>query len=192
MNYIKQLNGFWRWRRQNVLSAYAQSLWYSLMAEQNAQMWAEEVTLPTALLRHWMGDVGINTFRRAREALVSADLVKVREGDGRHECCHYHIVQLYDDKKDPQTDSQADPLKSPQCAENEEGPQASKLNTLNINRNENGKQGKREMSEGNADRDHQRDAACPLGGTTAARTRKPGPLGGRGKVDWAGEANRGL
>ena len=39
MNYIRQLNSFWRWRREHAIPASAQLLWYTLTSEQNQRLW---------------------------------------------------------------------------------------------------------------------------------------------------------
>ena len=38
MNYIRQLNSFWRWRREHAIPASAQLLWYTLTSEQNQRL----------------------------------------------------------------------------------------------------------------------------------------------------------
>ena len=107
MNYIKQLNAFWRWRRQHTLPASAQALWYSLTAEQNAEWWQEELCLPSALLRHWLGDVGPEAFRRARDSLVSEELLTVHPGKGGTPV--YCLAQLYEEDEE---EGEGDPATS--------------------------------------------------------------------------------
>lgn len=48
MNYIGQMNGFRRWRREHVLPSLAQLLWYTLTTEQNQRIWPEEFEMSTA------------------------------------------------------------------------------------------------------------------------------------------------
>ena len=78
MNYICQMNAFWRWRREHELPASAQLLWYTLTAEQNHRRWTEEFELSVTTVRALMGGVSVNTFRRARDILVQCGLLEVK------------------------------------------------------------------------------------------------------------------
>ena len=117
MNYIAQMNGFWRWRREHTLPASAQLLWYTLTIEQNHCLWAEEFEISTNVLRHEMGDVSVNTFRRARTALVRAGLLQTTMATKGGELSRFRLTQLYREKKksptDPSSDTSADPSSDP-------------------------------------------------------------------------------
>ena len=76
MNYIGQMNGFRRWRREHALPSLAQLLWYTLTTEQNQRIWPEEFEMSTSVLRQQMGGISVNAFRRARNALVRAGLLQ--------------------------------------------------------------------------------------------------------------------
>ena len=118
MNYICQMNGFWRWRREHELPASAQLLWYTLTAEQNHRLWVVEFELSVTALRALMGGVSVNTFRRARDVLIKDGLVKVKMAAHGSEVSRFRMIQLYqerpaDPSTDPSTDPSADPSADP-------------------------------------------------------------------------------
>ena len=113
MNYIRQLNSFWRWRREHTLPASAQLLWYTLTTEQNQRIWPEEFEISTSVLRQQMGGISINAFRRARNALVRAGLLQATMAANGGEISRFHLTQLYIEKKKSSADRSADPSANP-------------------------------------------------------------------------------
>lgn len=129
MNYIRQLNAFWSWRRQHTLPATALALWYTLTSEQNAEMWVKALPLPTDLLRHWLGDVSRAAFVGARDRLVSEGLLTLHKG--KRGITVYQLAKLYKEPRKKQPDTKAakdaptgeenEPLKTSDAAKNKPG-----------------------------------------------------------------------
>jgi len=98
MNYICQMNAFWRWRREHELPASAQLLWYTLTAEQNHRRWTAEFELSVTAVCALMGGVSVNTFRRARDVLVECGLLEVKMATHGSAVSRFRLKQLYTDK----------------------------------------------------------------------------------------------
>ena len=113
MNYIGQMNGFRRWRREHALPSLAQLLWYTLTTEQNQRIWPEEFEMSTSVLRQQMGGISVNAFRRARNALVRAGLLQATMAANGGEISRFHLTQLYREKKKSPADGSADPSANP-------------------------------------------------------------------------------
>ncbi|MHC1759663.1 MAG: hypothetical protein AB9917_09150 [Negativicutes bacterium] len=193
MNYICQMNAFWRWRRDHELPASAQLLWYTLTAEQNHRRWTEEFELSVTAVRALMGGVSINTFRRARDILVQCGLLEVKMAAHGSAVSRFRLKQLYMDKTtnpptnppaDPLTDRSTDPLTPPPTAKQQAPPPAPKPNTLNP---KNKTTGRDTDDQGNGN-----GLAKAAGQIPAIRGGGSGSGSSRRGVDWERESSCGL
>jgi len=80
LNYIAEINSFERWLETNYLPAPSQLLWYKLLMLCNRAGWAEWVTVDNLRLMGLIQAGSVNTFLRARDALIDCGLVDYQKG----------------------------------------------------------------------------------------------------------------
>ena len=78
INYILQIKCFYEWMQRNDLSASAIALWHGLMYMWNQSFWESRFTPAMSSIIARTG-LSKSTVYRAREELVLAGLLKVRE-----------------------------------------------------------------------------------------------------------------
>lgn len=97
MNYISQLNGFWRWRQLNIISPKAMLLYFAIMNYANMSGWQEHFTVPSDCLIAITG-LGKNELSICRKELVEHKLIDYERGY-RGRPAHYRLFLLYSDGK---------------------------------------------------------------------------------------------
>lgn len=97
MNYISQLNGFWRWRQLNIISPKAMLLYFAIMNYANMSGWQEHFTVPSDCLIAITG-LGKNELSICRKELVEHKLIYYERGY-RGRPAHYRLFLLYSDEK---------------------------------------------------------------------------------------------
>ena len=209
MNYICQMNGFWRWRRDHELPASPQLLWYTLTAEQNYRRWPLEFEMSATVLCRLMGGISINTFRRSRDNLISEGLMEVKMATHGSEVSRYHMTQLYaesrrssrkscpdrstDGSADGSTDGSTNGSESAPAAEKQASQAAPKPNTLNPKDKtpleENSESERRQTHDG---RSVGNGLAEPAEQNAAKRPRSAECGSSRRAIDWEREQECGL
>ncbi|WP_163969356.1 DnaD domain-containing protein [Oceanobacillus halotolerans] len=94
MNYIKQINAFYREMEINPLSSAAISLWYSLMHINNRTRWKESFTVSMSVLTLKSG-LSNSVLKRAREELKIKGYIRVESQSGNQSAI-YKINSLTD------------------------------------------------------------------------------------------------
>ena len=95
MNYIRQLNGFWRQRRLNPLPGRQADLYFAILQCANENRWQTSFSIPNTLLMA-MCSMGERELLRNREVLVEKGLIQYRSA-GRNLCGKYRIIPLYEE-----------------------------------------------------------------------------------------------
>jgi len=95
VNYIKQLNGFWQWRKLKSLSGRQADLYFAILQCFNENRWQTSLSVPNMLLSA-MCEVGQRELLRNREALVEKGLIQYYSSGG-NACGKYRIIPLYED-----------------------------------------------------------------------------------------------
>ena len=97
MNYIKQLNAFYDWLEQNILSTSAFALYFALLMANNKCGWADWFQRTNQSL---CGLIGIDekTLIRARNELKQKGLIDFKSGSKRGEITKYKIINLTGEK----------------------------------------------------------------------------------------------
>ena len=127
MNYIKQLNAFYKWLKSNKLSPTAIAVYFAILMSNNENGWNE-----------WFGKsnqdycklLGIDekTFVRARNELKEKGLIDFIPGYQKGKYTMYHIVQLYTETENYLTNICLDGEISPNnCSDGNIPPKVSNL-----------------------------------------------------------------
>lgn len=101
MNYISQLNGFWRWRQMNIISPKAMLLYFAILNFANLSRWQDGFPIPTEQLIAITG-LGKNELSNCRKELAEHKLIHYERGY-RGQPAHYKLNLLYpeDNKTTP-------------------------------------------------------------------------------------------
>lgn len=93
MNYIKQLNTFYRLLPDNPLSPNAQCLYNYLLNKCSELGWKSEFRVANSIL---MGFTGLNmsALQRARNSLVQNGYIKYNKGNNQYQAGTYEIVEF--------------------------------------------------------------------------------------------------
>lgn len=127
MNYIRQLNAFYKWLKSNKLSPTAIAVYFAILMSNNENGWNE-----------WFGKsnqdycklLGIDekTFVRARNELREKGLIDFIPGCQKGKYTRYHIVQLYTETENYLTNICLDGEISPNnCSDGNIPPKVSNL-----------------------------------------------------------------
>ena len=106
MDYIRQLNGFWGWRRANKLSHAQADLYNTILACANAARWQEEIPIPNLTISEMCG-ISKTQLHENRRVLVRKGLITYRNGK-KGSCGVYTITPLYG--TDSGTDLETNPV----------------------------------------------------------------------------------
>lgn len=97
MNYISQLNGFWRWRQVNIISPKSMLLYFAILNFANLSRWQDSFPIPTEQLSAITG-LGKNELSNCRKELAEHKLILYERGY-RGQPAHYKLNLLYSDDK---------------------------------------------------------------------------------------------
>ncbi len=94
MDYIRQVNGFWNWRRTNEVSHVQMDLYFTLLACANAAFWREPLSIPNTTL-FGMCQISKTELHRQRLVLIQKGLIRYSKGK-RGTSGTYIINPLYE------------------------------------------------------------------------------------------------
>ena len=96
MNYIKQLNAFWKWRELHEISHAEADLYFALLCIFNEFFWQDNLPIPsrTPIGKAELSDK--SQLRKLRMGLIDKGLIQYNEGK-KGKSGTYSIVQLYDE-----------------------------------------------------------------------------------------------
>ena len=103
MNYMKQLNEFWRIQTLEPISSNAKLLYLALLNINNMGNWEKEFKVNNDFLILLSG-LNISAFQRARNELEQKGYIKYQKGKKNQSVPKYTIIKLYEDvvfKNDP-------------------------------------------------------------------------------------------
>lgn len=103
MNYMKQLNEFWRIQTLEPISSNAKLLYLALLNINNMGNWEKEFKVNNDFLVLLSG-LKISSFQRARNELEQKGYIKYQKGKKNQSIPKYTIIKLYEDvmfKNDP-------------------------------------------------------------------------------------------
>ena len=93
MNYLKQINGFWIWRKLNTLTHSQMDLYFALLDCANTAAWREDFTVPNSTLMN-LCQLQKTQFFVDRNRLIQLELIKYTPGK-RGKAGSYSIIPLY-------------------------------------------------------------------------------------------------
>ena len=92
MNYIKQVNQFYRLLPNNPLSSNAQCLYFYLLNKNNELGWIKEFTIANSIICGFTS-LNISAFQRARNSLIQKGYIKYKKGHSNN-AGYYTIVEF--------------------------------------------------------------------------------------------------
>ena len=119
MNYIKQMNQFYKVLSNNPLSSNAQCLYFFLLNKDNELGWIKEFTIANLIICGFTS-LSRQALDRARNELVTKGYIKYRKGVSNQ--AGKYLIVSFDTQDDTQDDTQGD---------TQSGHKVSTLNKLN-------------------------------------------------------------
>ncbi len=114
MNYIKQVNTFYKLLSNNPLSSNAQCLYFFLLNKNNELGWIKEFTTANSIVMGFT-NLNITALQRARNELKQKGYIDYKKGTGNNagiyriieleQQCEQQPVQQYEQQNAQQTDS---------------------------------------------------------------------------------------
>ena len=98
MNYIRQLNGFWNWKSQNVLSHTQTDLYLAILHVANKSGWKGAFNIPNTTL-FGLCQIGKAELHKNRLALIQKGLIAYSKGK-KGTAGIYIIGMLYETNQD--------------------------------------------------------------------------------------------
>lgn len=95
MNYLKQINGFWNWRKMNTLTHAQADLYFSILDCANASQWKESFRVPNSTLMNLCQCSKTQLFN-TRNRLAELGLIAYSAGK-KGLAGTYSVVPLYSD-----------------------------------------------------------------------------------------------
>lgn len=92
MNYLKEINAFFKLQETNPVSLAAANLWHTLMHINNGIGWREKFSSPVSVLGY-KASLSDSSFKRARTELVEKGYI-VFESQGGRKAAIYQIISL--------------------------------------------------------------------------------------------------
>ena len=92
MNYIKQVNLFYKLLPNNPLSSNAQCLYFYLLNKNNELGWIKEFTIANSIICGFTS-LNISAFQRARNSLIQKGYIKYKKGHSNN-AGYYTIVEF--------------------------------------------------------------------------------------------------
>lgn len=106
MDYMRQLNGFWNWRRLNEVSHAQADLYFSILAAANMLHWKEPFTIPNTTLMS-MCQTSKSELHKLRLALIQKCLIGYCKGK-KGSAGIYTISPLYEINLDTNLETNMD------------------------------------------------------------------------------------
>lgn len=79
MNYLKQINGFWIWRKLNTISHVQMDLYFAILDCANTALWRENFSIPNSTLMN-LCQISKTQLFNARNQLVQLELISYKQG----------------------------------------------------------------------------------------------------------------
>lgn len=79
MDYMRQLNGFWNWRKTNILTHAQADLYFALLGCANAARWRSPLSIPNSTLIG-MCQISKTELHRQRLSLIQKGLIEYNKG----------------------------------------------------------------------------------------------------------------
>lgn len=95
MNYILQINEFYKKLLTMSVSSNAQALYNLLLSVDNSLRWEKKFTMPNTVIMSFL-NISLPTLQRARAELLNKGLIIYDKGS-KNEAGIYEIVLLYDE-----------------------------------------------------------------------------------------------
>lgn len=92
MNYIKQVNLFYKLLPNNPLSSNSQCLYFYLLNKNNELGWIKEFTIANSIICGFTS-LNISAFQRARNSLIQKGYIKYKKGHSNN-AGYYTIVEF--------------------------------------------------------------------------------------------------
>ena len=110
MNYLKQINGFWIWRKMNTISHAQMDLYFAFLDCANTALWRKDFSVPNSTLMN-LCQLSKTQLFNARNQLVQLGLIEYTPG--KRSCAgKYNIVPLYGTESG--TNSKTNPTTNPE------------------------------------------------------------------------------
>lgn len=93
MNYLKQINGFWIWRKLNTLSHAQMDLYFAILDCANTALWKKDFSVPNSTLMN-LCQLSKTQLFNARNQLIQLGLIGYTAGK-KGQSGRYSIVPLY-------------------------------------------------------------------------------------------------
>lgn len=103
MDYMRQLNGFWRWRQTNQVSHSQVDLYFAILAIGNSCGWKEQFTIANKTLVG-MCQLSESELHKQRLVLIQTGLIDYKKGK-KGQAGTYFINPLYETNMDINMDS---------------------------------------------------------------------------------------
>lgn len=94
MDYMRQLNGFWNWRKTNMLTHVQADLYFALLGCANAARWRSPLSLPNSTIMG-MCQVCRSDLHKQRLVLAQKGLIEYTKG-WKGKAGKYIIIPLYE------------------------------------------------------------------------------------------------
>ena len=133
MNYIMQINTFYRILPNNSLSSNAQCLYWYLLHKNNELGWIKEFSVANSIVSGYT-ELDISTLQRARNELIQKKYIKYKKGKG-NKAGSYSICRLYDLESEQQGEQQPEQQGEQQSDSNVHT--LNKLNKTKLNKDNN-------------------------------------------------------
>lgn len=98
MNYLRQINGFWNWRKLNTLSHSQVDLYFAILDCANTAMWRETFGVPNSTLMN-LCQLSKSQLSKDRNKLAQLNLIGYVPGK-KGKMGTYNIVPLYETNRD--------------------------------------------------------------------------------------------
>jgi len=79
MDYMRQLNGFWNWRKTNAVTHVQADLYFTLLSCANTAYWPETLTIPNSTLIG-MCQISSTELHKQRLTLIQKGLIGYKKG----------------------------------------------------------------------------------------------------------------
>lgn len=103
MNYIKQVNLFYKLLPNNPLSSNAQCLYFYLLNKNNELGWIKEFTIANSIICGFTS-LNISAFQRARNSLIQKGYIKYKKGHSNN--AGYYTIVEFEQQSEQQNEQQ--------------------------------------------------------------------------------------
>lgn len=98
MNYLKQINGFWIWRKLNSISHVQTDLYFAILDCANTAQWRKKFSIPNSTLMN-LCQLSKTQLHNTRNQLIQLGLIGYEPGKRGHSGM-YEIIPLYNTEYD--------------------------------------------------------------------------------------------